>query len=260
MGSNFNGASKTESPARTVNIPRQFLIGKTEITATQYNECVKDKQCKPIRMNKGEDLGNGVYMPYAPTHPVLIEKDQITERTSSYLIWLSSKTGKGYRLPSASEWEYAARAGTSTNYYWGTSDEKICDYENVRDLSSTPYNRTSIANDGNIPNCSDGYPGTAPVASFKPNPWGLYDTLGNVAEVVADCWSDNALDYPSNGTPLLVSEQSEKEFDTTCSKNRLVKGGSYAYSYSPEKHYVWRQKLASKRRGEGLGFRIARDP
>lgn len=262
MGTTSAGASPSESPAHTVDISRQFFIGKTEITAAQYNECVKDKQCAPILMDRGEDLGSGVAMPYGPAHPMVInERNRITERTSSYLIWLSNKTGKGYRLPSASEWEYAARAGKTTDYYWGTSDDRICDYENVRDLSSTPYNRTSMANDGNIANCSDGYPGTAPVASRKPNPWGLYDMLGNVAEVVADCWSENVADYPSNGAPLLASQQSGYS-DPTCNNNRVIKGGGYAYGYSPKKHAVWLQKRGGNYREYiyDLGFRVARDP
>jgi formylglycine-generating enzyme required for sulfatase activity len=84
-----------------------------------------------------------------------------------------------YRLPSEAEWEYAARAGTATARYWGERAEDGCAYENIAHLSLKNPPPDSI-----VANCDDGQAYTAPVGSYKPNPWGIYDILGNVAEWV----------------------------------------------------------------------------
>ena len=104
------------------------------------------------------------------------------DEAEAYVNWLSRETGHYYHLPSASEWEYAARAGTTTTYFWG--DE---------------------AGQGraNCMNCGGGYDGkVAPVRSFTPNPWGLYDMHGNVWEWTKDCIDPNSAP-PPDGSPQL---------------------------------------------------------
>jgi formylglycine-generating enzyme required for sulfatase activity len=129
-------------------------------------------------------------------------------------VWLMSFFGhRDYRLPSEAEWEYAARAGTRASRYWGDSIDGGCAYENIADQNlkqSEPDFLTEYAN------CADGYPGTAPVGSFKPNPWGLYDMLGNVANWVEDCFSS----YRETQTDgrAITSDSCE---------NRVVRGGSW---------------------------------
>jgi formylglycine-generating enzyme required for sulfatase activity len=125
-----------------------------------------------------------------------ISRDDI----EAYLAWLSEKTGRHYRFPSSAEWEYATRAGTTSVWFWGDDPRKACDYANFADRKS--YSSASVA----AP-CADKIAanGAVPVGSYKPNPWGLYDTVGNVLDLVADCNTskyDN--DAPTDGSPYMA--------------------------------------------------------
>jgi formylglycine-generating enzyme required for sulfatase activity len=125
-----------------------------------------------------------------------ISRDDI----EAYLAWLSLKSGRHYRFPSSAEWEYATRAGTTTVWFWGDDPRKACDYANFADRKS--YSSASMA----AP-CADkiAADGTVPVGSYKPNPWGLYDTVGNVLDLVADCnTSKYGDDAPTDGSPYMV--------------------------------------------------------
>ncbi len=117
----------------------------------------------------------------------------------AYLQWLSAKTGRQYRLPSESEWEYAARAGTQTAYSFGDDVLQLCTYANFSDASA-PMGQGYVG-------CSDGYPTTAsPVGTYKPNPWGLYDMHGNVFEPVADCLNPNYQGAPNDGSAWMTGD------------------------------------------------------
>jgi len=106
------------------------------------------------------------------------------EDAKAYTAWLSRKTGHSYSLPSEAEWEYAARAGTTTARYWGASADDACGYANVRDRTSKRVNKFNWPSH----DCDDGYVQIAPVGSFVANGFGLHDMLGNVWEGTADCW------------------------------------------------------------------------
>jgi formylglycine-generating enzyme required for sulfatase activity len=112
----------------------------------------------------------------------------------AYLGWLRQQTGKEYRLPSEAEWEYAARGGTTTAFYWGDDVKDACIYENVGDETHKEKHGGAA-----IP-CRDGFADTSPVGSFKPNPFGLYDMAGNVLVVTADCWNETYAGAPSDGS------------------------------------------------------------
>jgi formylglycine-generating enzyme required for sulfatase activity len=168
--------------------------------------------------------------------------DSISWHEAQTFIFLMNVFGRRhYRLPSEAEWEYAARAGTTTAYYWGDRAEDGCEHENIADLSLKKARPDSV-----VANCDDHQLYTAPIGSYKPNPWGLYDVLGNVAEWVEDC----SIDYeeaPKDGGAYTAENCSD----------RLIRGGSW--SSNP-------RALRAAKRGAStmdvryydLGFRVAR--
>ena len=155
-----------EQPVHEVNI-KQFAMGKYEVTFAEYDQFAEaTSRNKPY----DQDWGRG-------NLPVI---NVSWYDATAYAEWLSEQTGKQYRLPSESEWEYAARAGTETNYWWGNEIGQ---------------------NQANCSSCGSQWDSkqTAPVGSFQANPYGLYDTLGNVSEWIADSWHDNYIGAPNDG-------------------------------------------------------------
>ncbi len=148
----------------------------------------------------------------------------------AYTHWLSSQTGKTYRLPSEAEWEYAARAGTETMYSWG---------------DNPGYNRANCDVCGS--QWDDEQP--APVGSFEANSWSLHDRHGNVREWMRDCWNDNYEGAPTDGSAWMFGD---------CSKH-VVRGGSY---YFGPRHMRSAYRLGfptEARYDYGGGFRVVRD-
>jgi formylglycine-generating enzyme required for sulfatase activity len=158
-------------------------------------------------------------------------------------IWLMNVFGRHqYRLPSEAEWEYAARAGTTTARYWGERAEDGCAYENMADLTlEKEYPDQTVAN------CSDGQLVTAPVGSFKPNPWGLYDMLGNVAEWIEDCYVEDYREAPGDGRAVTAQD---------C-PTRVIRGGSW-YSGPRGLRAAFRVGSTPVDRNGDVGFRVAR--
>ena len=179
---------KRELPVTQVNIRNPLAVSKYEITFDEWDACYNSNGCskKPSDRNWGRGR--------RPVINVLLT--DITE----YLSWLTIKTGYKYRLPSESEWEYAARAGSQTEFYWG--DHMQIGAANCRD-------------------CGTEWSGikSAPVGQFKPNAWGLYDVHGNVLEYVTDCWTTNHNNLPNDGSPILTKNCLSK----------VVKGGAWYY-------------------------------
>lgn len=155
-----------------------------------------------------------------------------------YARWLSTQTGNKYRLPSEREWEYAARAGTSTPYPW--SGSSVCGHANVADEALL------LKHPGwQIERCNDGYPFTAPVGSFAPNAFGLYDLHGNVMEWVQDCW----------GPQLHASDVRQSPLNC---RSRVIRGGSWDLTASYMRS-AYRGKAAETNRGSGTGIRLVRE-
>jgi len=144
-----------EKPARQISITKPFAIGAFEVTFAEWQACVDDGGCQQTP----DDLGWGKI-----ARPVIGVSWLQAQR---YTAWLSSKSGQTYRLPTEEEWEYAARAGTKTQYWWGDRHE-----------------------DGEASFCGSKWDTkrTAPVGTFPANPFGLYDVHGNVWEWVEGCY------------------------------------------------------------------------
>ncbi|MDP6342020.1 MAG: SUMF1/EgtB/PvdO family nonheme iron enzyme, partial [Alphaproteobacteria bacterium] len=191
MGSN-RGADD-EKPIHRVTIPAPLAVGKYEVTFAQWDACVSAGGCGGHRPNdQGWGRGN---------RPVI---NVSWENATAYVAWLSDKTGKSYRLLSEAEWEYVARAGTTTRYWWG---------------DKPPVCRAGAANGAKFDDdqaCDD--TGTEPVGTYRPNAFGLYDVHGNVWEWVEDCWHGNYRDAPTDGNAWTTGGE--------CGR-RVLRGGSW---------------------------------
>jgi formylglycine-generating enzyme required for sulfatase activity len=206
----------TDEQPPTPVTPGKFAISVFEITFEDY-----DKFCTDTRRRKPDDQGWG-----RQQHPVV---NVSWEDAKAYTEWLSKKTRKNYRLPTDAEWEFAARAGTKTKYWWG------------KEIGMAQ---------ANCEGCQSLWDGaqTAPVGSFPANPFGLHDTAGNVFEWVADCYHDSFADAPADGTAMEKPD---------CGK-RVIRGG--AWSFPPKEiRSANRWRDFPTRRSDDTGFRIARD-
>lgn len=214
MGSNKGDLS--EKPAHRVTLKQPFAIGKYEVTVAQWQECVKAGSCNYFPSTLGDSNS-------APMRDVSWDDAQ------TYLKWLSTISGKEYRLPTESEWEYAARGGTTSKYWWGNKIDS--GKANCKDCKNE---------DWNIDNPAD-------VGSFDPNPLGIYDMSGNVWEWVADCWHKNY-----NGAPV-----DGRSWNKPDCRMRVIRGGSWRNDKSYV-HSASRFKYDSYVRFISNGFRVAR--
>lgn len=248
--------SSNEGPRISVTLAKPIAIGRTEVTRGQFAKFVQETgykvkpgcfhltssgwsvQPKLNWENPGFDVTD--------EHPVAcVRRPTIL----AYINWLSETTGQPYRLPSEAEFEYAARGGTTSETqatFWGEDWTQACRYQNGADLTFVP-NVPDIPY-GQYADCDDGYVFTSPVATFEPNPWGLYDMAGNVSEWTSDCYQDSHADIPRDGSPL-----SKK----TC-RAWVAKGGSWA-GFPGLLRPATRLRLRAVTTGTGFGFRVARD-
>jgi formylglycine-generating enzyme required for sulfatase activity len=163
--------------------------------------------------------------------------------TQTFIRWMSFFGRHRYRLPSEAEYEYAERAGTTTPFYWGSRLEDACAHENIADLSKKKnYPEATVVN------CDGGYATTAPVGSFKPNPWGLYDIDGNVGAWVADCYVDNYLQAPTDGSAGTTGD---------C-ETRVLRGGAANYYDAHILRSAFRAQLKWFAHSSVVGFRLVR--
>lgn len=197
----FLMGSTTDKTQHLVTINKPLAVAKYELTVGEYNQCVKDNACY-----KAPKTGS-----QTDQHPVSGLRWQDAK---NYINWLSNKAKRVYRLPTEAEWEYFARANTKTTWSFGDDQATICQYGNIADET---YNRVFSSGDTS---CADNQAGSSSVGLFKPNAFGLYDTIGNVYEWVEDCFVDNYQAAPTDGTAA---------FSKQCDK-RVLRGGAYAVS------------------------------
>ena len=262
MGSDTfaEGHVENESPEHRVSIRRGFAIGKHEVTVGEFRAFVDktgyatDAERKGYstvynhasgRLTQRRDITwqNGYDGREAePNEPVLHVS---WNDANAYVKWLAQRTGKPYRLPSESEFEYALRGGTTTAYWWGNGSPRQL-VENLTGDGDESRSRRgwTVAFEG----YSDGYWGPAPVGTFQPNGFGLYDISGNVAEWVRDCWHDTYIRAPADGSAWI---------NPGCGY-RIVRGGYWASS-PPQTRSAFRLSAKPDTTGARVGFRIARD-
>jgi formylglycine-generating enzyme required for sulfatase activity len=188
-----------ELPRRRVTIGYSFGIGVTEVTFAQWDVCVAHGGCRHRPDDRGWGRGD---------MPVM---DVSWNDAQEYVAWQAAYTGYPYRLPSEAEWEYAARAGAGGPFFWAGDRNRGCRYANMADASAAAFYP-----DWETVACDDGFAHNAPVASFRPNAFGLHDVLGNVWEWVEDCWSPSYGGAPSDGSPVVSG---------AC-RERVLRGGA----------------------------------
>jgi formylglycine-generating enzyme required for sulfatase activity len=178
--------SNREIPQHTVTFAKPFAVSKFEATFDEWDTCVAYGDCAP-------DLGDSGFG--RRQRPV---NDVNWDQAQRYVAWMTKMTGKSYRLLTESEWEYSARAGTQTAYYWG--------------------DRVGEGN-ANCAGCGSQWDSkqTAPVGSFAANGFGLYDMLGNVWEWVEDCYHPTYDGAPTDGSA----------WNSADCRTRLIRGGSW---------------------------------
>jgi formylglycine-generating enzyme required for sulfatase activity len=187
MGDIQGTGGEDEEPIHTVNISKPFAIGRYPITFEDYDRFAS---ATSRSLPNDEGWGRG-------RQPAInVSWDDAEE----YAKWLSEQTGKRYRLPTEAEWEYTARAGTETDYWWGN------------EMKSGMANYHGDTRWGGKQ--------TSPVGSFQPNPFGLYDTAGNVWEWVQDCSHENYKGAPTDGSAWLKANAGDVA-------RRVVRGGSW---------------------------------
>lgn len=214
-----------ERPRHHVTIEAPFAVGVYEVTFDEWEACRREGGC-PGERPDDFDLGRG-------RRPVV---DVSWSDAQTFVRWLSRHTGQRYRLLSEAEWEYVARAGTETARYWGESQLGQCRYAN---------------GDDDYASCRDGFELTAPVGSFAPNGFGLYDVLGNVGEWTQDCYNPSYSGAPTNGSAWLSG------FDDCA--YRIVRGGSWADNPSNLRSAYREYTYADDPSYRGArGFRVAR--
>jgi len=252
------GRASDEGPQHEVAISRPFALSRYEITVGQFRQFVEDAGYRTT----AEKNGKGCYVWNADK----IVAEQLPERrwnnpgfqqsddypvvcvswddAEAYVAWLSGQSGKPYRLPTEAEWEYAARAGTTTARFY--PDEQQCKHAN-----GLGQEGKSIAAPGWVlAECADGYLHTAPVGSFNQNQYGLFDMLGNVLEWTQDCWHDNYNKAPGDGSAWL-------EQDSGNCNRRVVRGGSW-FNFPQYLRSANRSWINTDAASDFLGFRIAR--
>ena len=238
------GRYDDEGPQRQVTIPNSFAVGKYEVTVGQYAEFARETKYKTANCYYPEDQSwDNPGFDQTDNHPVVCVS---WDDASAYTNWLSVKTGHQYRLLTEAEWEYAARAGTTTAYHFG---------------------RTILADMAQYD--SDG---TATVGSFRANAFGLYDMHGNVWEWVEDCWHDDYTGAPTNGSawlngcrkgiendcegysgdPLMLCEELVVEREL-----RVLRSGSWNYGAVNQRSAI-RGRYSTTSRLYNYGFRVAR--
>jgi formylglycine-generating enzyme required for sulfatase activity len=257
-----SGRKDTEGPQRTVEIDAAFAVGRYAITRDQFEAFVV---ATGRRFDNGCNVAVGNDWELRPElsfrspgfaqdgrHPVVCVS---WDDANDYAKWLSTKTGKSYRLLSEAEREYVTRAGTSSAYWWGSvahPDQANFDPNQPgpeMNAQNTSLARGATVKTSALPTGSASPPkGTLPVYSYAPNAWGLFQVHGNVAEWVEDCWNRSYMGAPAKALAVQSGN---------CDR-RVVRGGGWEY-FAPALRSAHRESARKENRYYHVGFRVARN-
>jgi formylglycine-generating enzyme required for sulfatase activity len=225
------GRDEDEGPVHTVTLLKPFALGRFEVTWDEWAACVKDHACEDAA---DEGWGRGRRPAINMSHP----------QAEAYVKWLARTTGKPYRLPSESEWEYAARAGSTAATPWGADAAAACRHGNVYDRDS----EAKYMFQWKPMPCADGQVETGPAGAYAANAFGLHDMIGNVFEWTADCYLPSYAATPADGSPNTAGP---------CFK-RMARGGSWNI-FPQWLRFAYRYGIEPVKGSNNVGVRVARD-
>lgn len=252
--------SDNEGPQIEVKFKRAFAMAATEVTVGEFRRFVAASGYAPTstqtRKSTVYDENTGSL---SDRNGITWEDDHAGNRADdnlpvihvswldaqAYAQWLSRETGKRYRLPSEAEFEFVLRAGSNTAYPWGDGDpaKAVANVTGSKDRSASKRNWVNA-----FKGYDDGHWGPAPVRSFEPNRFGLYDTVGNVSEWVEDCWHDSYQRAPTDGSAWV---------NAGCN-TRMLRGASWA-SAPDQVRSAFRLGASPNTVDARLGFRVVRE-
>ncbi|MFO1087667.1 MAG: SUMF1/EgtB/PvdO family nonheme iron enzyme, partial [Reyranellaceae bacterium] len=242
------------TPLRSVRVTQPFSLARYEVTRAQYAAFVTatghaaGAGCEAF----GDDGKWGEKQGLNWRNPGFEQTDNDPvvcvswNDAKAYVAWLSKLVGKPYRLPSEAEWEYAARAFTTTSRYWGNDRTPTCYFANAADRTVAQKLKAAF-NPDSVFQCSDSYAQTAPVGKFQANQFGLHDMLGNVWEWVEDC-RNNSYD----GAPWTQEAWTRGQCNT---RGRRGGGWTTFHSFLRSAARSWDSVNV---RSTSIGFRVAR--
>ena len=275
-----------ERPVHRVAITKEFEIGIHEVTVAQFITFVESTGYITNAEKQGTGMGffpleenfvdryhtssdinwKNPGFDQTDNHPVTVVS---WKDAQAFCEWLSKKEGRHYRLPTESEWEYVCRASTTTWYSWGKDPKNASNFANVADgtleskySGSTSYQRAIQLTEKE----GDGFAITAPVASFQPNPWGIYDTHGNAWEWCQDRWDEEIYEKRLEGLPhyrwkerliedpLNESKTAQHEYGDW----RVIRGGGWNCASASTRSTI-RSYAEAEDSTVYIGFRVVRE-
>jgi formylglycine-generating enzyme required for sulfatase activity len=242
------GRERVEGSPRRIVVGRRFALGRMEVTVEQFAAFVAETGVNVAGACRKFDADAARFAPaegsfrqpgfdVTGSHPVVCVS---WHEAQAYAAWLGRRTGKPYRLPSEAEWEYAARAGTTTSYNFGDDEGRLCEHARFADLGSQfPWR-------GGCRSEQTSY-GPVHVGAFKPNGWGFFDMHGNAWEWTADCWTADPSEIPSDASAFTRAGACE---------TGVVRGGGWAAAYRRVRS-AQRMPVPTTLRYYHMGLRVA---
>ena len=247
-----------DGPQHNVKLSNDFALGRYEVTVAQFaafigatghetvDRCMEFSKPESFEIRQDINWGSTGFN-QAPDQPVVCVSYY---DAAAYADWLAARSGKNYRLPTEAEWEYAARAGATGPYFWGSSEAQACEHANVRSAGADAISkRQAVADkDPGFP-CDDGHTQSSPAGSFTANAFGLHDMQGNAWEWVSDCNHKDYSGAPDDGSAWLEESGKECRFG-------IIRGGSFLNLTERSSVTV----RAGRPRGgaaSNMGFRVA---